>query len=96
MAHLYHLCADDFRGTSLLPLNALRRTHPDVYERERVKWNGRESVLEWQVPHLGVPWADTVNLSSIDPVHLISARRRLGVSFFQRIENLEMLLQRVL
>ena len=80
MAFVYHLCADDFRGTDLLPLNVLRQEHPDVYQRERPKWDGRESVLGWLVPHLGVPWGDTVNLAALDPVHLVRARRRLGVA----------------
>lgn len=84
---VYHLCADDFRGTSLLPLNSLRAAHPDVYDREYVKWAGRESVLQWRVPHLGVAWGDTVNLSALDPVHLIEARRRLGIPFSRLMER---------
>jgi hypothetical protein len=87
VAFVYHLCADDFRGTHLLPLNALRLAHPDVYARERPKWEGRESVLKWEVPHLGVPWGDTVNLAALDPVHLVEARRRLGVSFSRLLER---------
>ncbi len=84
---VYHLCADDFRGTSLFPLNALRVAHPDVYDRECIKWAGRESVLQWQVPHLGVAWGDTVNLAALDPVHLIQARKRLGVPYSRLLER---------
>ena len=87
MPFVYHLCADDFRGTRLLPLNDLRDAHPEVYDRERPKWDGRESVLEWEVPHLGVPWGDTVNLAALDPVRLVEARRRLGVLFSQLLER---------
>jgi len=87
VAFLYHLCAEDFRGTQLLPLDTLRQQHPDVYERERPKWAGRESVLDWQVPHLGVPWRQTVNLSALDPVHLVQARRRLGVAYSRLLER---------
>ena len=87
MAYVYHLCANDFRGTSLLPLNALRAAHPDVYHREVVKWEGRESVLDWRIPHLGVAWADTVNLAALHPIHLINARRRLGVPFSRLLER---------
>jgi hypothetical protein len=58
-----------------------------VYDRERPKWDGRESVLEWEVPHLGVPWGDTVNLAALDPVHLIEARRRLGIPFSHLLER---------
>jgi hypothetical protein len=84
---VYHLCAADFRGTSLLPLNALRLAYPDVYDRERTKWAGRESVLQWQVPHLGVAWGDTVNLAALDPIRLIQARERLGVPFSRLLER---------
>ena len=87
MAFVYHLCANDFRGTHLLPLNDLRDAHPDVYDRERPKWDGRESVLEWEVPYLGVPWGDTVNLAALDPVHLVEARRRLGVPVSRLLER---------
>src|SRR4029077_13987025 len=76
---VYHLCADDFRGTSLLPLNALRVAYPDVYDRECAEWAGREAVLQWQVPHLGVAWSDTVNLSfatSSSPARSTSAVSR--------------------
>jgi hypothetical protein len=84
---VYHLVADDFRGTSLLPLNALRAAHPDVYERESTKWAGRESVLQWRVPHLGVAWGDTVNLAALDPARLIEARRQLGLPFSRLLER---------
>jgi hypothetical protein len=87
VSFVYHLCADDFRGTRLLPLNALRVAHPDVYARERTKWAGRESVLRWRVPHLGVAWGDTVNLSALDPLNLIQARKRLGVPFSHLLER---------
>ena len=46
-AFVYHLCAPDFRGTTLLPLDNLREALPEIYERERVKYDRRESVLEF-------------------------------------------------
>ena len=56
--------------------------------RPRVRQvGGRESVLQWQVPHLGVAWGDTVNLAALDPVHLIEARKRLGVPFSRLLER---------
>src|SRR5882724_4547859 len=87
MPFVYHLCAPDMRGTTLYPLDDLRLRHPDAYEREREKWRGRESVLDFPVPHLGVPWARTVNLSGLDPRHLVAARRRLGVPFSRLLER---------
>lgn len=75
------MCADDFRGDELLPLNLLATRFPDVHDREIRKWDGRESVVDFVVPHLGVTWGDTVNLAALDPARLVEARRRLGVPF---------------
>ena len=79
MDWLFHMCADDFRGDELLPLNLLATRFPDVYDVEMRKWAGRDSVLRFEVPHLGVTWADTVNLAALDPARLVEARRRLGL-----------------
>jgi len=87
MTYLYHLCAPDFRGTVLYPLNGLRTHFPDLYERERQKWAGREAVLDYVVPGLNVAWADTVNLSALDPRLLLAERRRLGVPFSRLLER---------
>ncbi len=81
MPHLYHLCSREFRGSVLYPLNDLRAIHPDLYAREREKYSGRERVLDFIVPRIGVRWADTVNLSALDPRRLVEERRSLGVAF---------------
>jgi hypothetical protein len=87
MPYVYHLCADDFRGDDLLPLNMLAARFPDVHEREMRKWTGRESVLRFVVPHLGVTWGDTVNLAALDPARLVEARRRLGLPFSSLLQR---------
>jgi hypothetical protein len=87
VSYVYHLCSPDMRGTTLYPLNGLRRRFPDLYARERPKYDGRASVLGFTVPHLGVPWAETVNLSALDPALLVAARRRLGVPFSRLLER---------
>jgi hypothetical protein len=45
------------------------------------KCEGREGVLSYVVPGLGVTWTETVNLSALHPKHLVAERRRLGVPF---------------
>jgi len=87
MANVYHMCAPDFRGTTLYPLNDLKKVFPDLYEHERLKFAGREAVLEYVIPGLGVAWADTVNLSALDPRLLVAERRRLGVPFSRLLER---------
>jgi len=87
MPYVYHMVADDFRGDELLPLNLLATRFPDIHEREVGKWAGRESVIDFRVPHLGVTWGDTVNLAALDPARLVEARRRLGVPFSRLLER---------
>ena len=87
MEFLYHLCPTDMRGSVLYSLNELRDRHPDVYRRERAKFVGREGVLTYPVPHLGVTWADTVNVSALDPRLLLAERRRLGMPPSRMLER---------
>jgi hypothetical protein len=87
MNYLYHLCAPDFRGTILYPLNGLRSIFPDLYEREKAKFTGRESILEFVVPGLGVVWGDTVNLSALNPQLLVTERRKNGIPFSRLLER---------
>ena len=87
MTYLYHLCAHDFQGTMLYPLNGLRDRFPNLYEREKKKYAGRESVLEYIVPGLTRAWADTVNLSALDPRYLVAERQKLGIPFSRLLER---------
>jgi hypothetical protein len=80
---VYHQLVPDFRGTVLYPLNDLATIYPDIYAREAPKYTGRERVMSYRVPHLDAPWADTVNLSTLDPRLLIAARQRLGIASSQ-------------
>ena len=80
-AYLYHMCAPDFRGDRLYPLAGLQAVYPDLYERELVKYAGRDPVLRFVVPGLNVTWGQTVNLSALNPARLLVERRRLGVPF---------------
>jgi len=80
-ACLYHMCSPDFRGEVLYSLNGLQSVYPDLYERERLKYKGREGVLRYVVPGLAVTWTATVNLSALHPKYLVAERRRLGVPF---------------
>ena len=63
----------------LYPLNHLATVYPDIHAREAPKYTGREGVMSYRVPHLDAPWADTVNLSILDPRLLVAARERLGI-----------------
>ena len=79
MQYVYHLCSQDFVGDTLYSLDSLRRHLPEIHEREVAKYEGRLSILDYEVPFLGVTWTQTVNLSALDPRLLIAERKRLGI-----------------
>lgn len=78
---MYHLISPDFRGETLLSLADLKTAYPDLWDRERMKYAGREGVLSYVVPGLDVTWGATVNLSAMHPSFLIEERQRLGMPF---------------
>jgi hypothetical protein len=80
MPFLYHSRPPDMQGETLYPLNTLRETYPELYERERSKYIGREAVLKFRIPGLGVLWNDTLHLSPVHPFHLAAAWRSQGLS----------------
>jgi hypothetical protein len=86
MPFLYHARPPDMRSETLYPLNALRRTYPDVYERERKKYAGREAVLGFRIPILDVLWNDTLHLSPVHPHFVARAWRaaELSTAFWER------------
>ena len=85
--YVYHQLAPDFRGTILYPLNHLATVYPDIHGREAPKYAGREAVMSYRVPYLDAPWADTVNLSTLDPRLLVAARERLGIASSQLLQR---------
>lgn len=85
--YVYHQIAPDFRGTVLYPLNHLATIFPDIYAREAPKYAQREAVMSYRVPFLDAPWADTVNLSTLDPRLLVAARVRLGIASSQLLQR---------
>jgi hypothetical protein len=76
---VYHAVPRDMVGDVLYPLNRLSEVDPRLYEFQRAKYGGRESVLEYPVPGTDLRWADTVQCAALHPYHLFKARRELGL-----------------
>jgi len=62
----------------LLPLSRLRERYPDLYERARGKYGGREHVPGLDVPPLGCTWADVLHLTAVHPAQFRQALEELG------------------
>lgn len=67
MAFLYHRVPPEMWGTTLCPLNELRELAPKIYERARVKYEGRETLPAQRIPTLDCLWNDVLHLSPVHP-----------------------------
>ncbi len=76
---LYHLMPQPMIGDRLYPLNALKALAPEVFERHRKKYEGRESLLERRIPPLNCLWNDVLHLSPVHPALIRDAKLQLGL-----------------
>ena len=79
MRVVYHGVPKAMAGHVLYPLSQLQAVAPAAYEFQRSKYAGRESVLSYRIPRLGVLFNDTVHCAAVNPARLCEARRRLGI-----------------
>jgi len=82
---LYHVLPANLVGSHLLPLNQLRSLYPDVASVAMRRYQGREKLLQRQIPQLGCKWSDTVSLSLTSPETLRSLAKELGLPWKPRI-----------
>jgi hypothetical protein len=73
---VYHLVPDAMRGHVLYPLSRLKSLHPDIYNSENRKYDGREKTREIYIKPLRCYWGDVVFLSPV-PTKLIQERQRM-------------------
>jgi hypothetical protein len=78
LGNLYHRPATPVRGDAILPLNALRHRHPDLYDLHRSRYETTPDVLTQKVEALGCTWSDVVFLSPVHPAPQFDALRRSG------------------
>jgi hypothetical protein len=67
MNYIYHWVPKDMRGEVLFPLNTLKETEPDLYEREVAKYVGREQIMQDRLPILNCLWNDVLHFSAVHP-----------------------------
>lgn len=65
--YLYHRVPDNMQGNILFPLNTLKEIHPDIYEKQAGKYDGREQVMNQQIPILDCLWNDVLHFSAVHP-----------------------------
>jgi hypothetical protein len=83
MEFIYHR-KRNFRGTRLLPLHALAEEYPDLYHAAIAKYSGREGLMDYVIPVLGVRWNDVIHCAPIHPRLVYAALREAGASLEPR------------
>ncbi|MFZ1626334.1 MAG: hypothetical protein WAT81_00835 [Candidatus Moraniibacteriota bacterium] len=67
MYYLYHKVPKNLTGDTLYPLNQLQTLLPHVFEKEKVKYRGRETLLRVHIPFLNCLWNDVLHLTAVSP-----------------------------
>lgn len=66
------------QGNVLFPLNTLKETHPDIYEKEASKYVGREQIMQQRIPTLDCLWNDVLHFSAVHPSQVKEALIEAG------------------
>lgn len=79
MNYVYHGAPEQMVGHELIPLNQMRDTHPELYALRRAKYEGREEILERQIPLLNCLWNDVVQFLPLYPAKVFNLQVELGL-----------------
>lgn len=78
MAYLYHMVPEGMRGNVLYPLNRLKEIYPETYEKQAVKYAGRDHVMRQSIPRLDCLWNDALHLTAVHPQDVKNALLAAG------------------
>jgi hypothetical protein len=74
--HVYHRKSEAFTDDKIYPLNSL--PYPEVKEKARQKYAGREALLETRVSPLDCLWNDVIHCTPVHPQKVMSALSAAG------------------
>ncbi|WP_218839244.1 group-specific protein [Evansella halocellulosilytica] len=83
MAYVYHRVPADMTGQKLLPLNELKKSQPELYDKYTKKYMDhpkRKHLLMRKIPKLNCYWNDVIHLLPIDPTKVYGALREAGMN----------------
>ncbi len=79
MEYLYHRVPNNMSGTTLYPLNVLKKSHPDIYTEHAKKYEGREQLLTATIPPLNCLWNDVLHFTAVAPHELKANLAKAGI-----------------
>ncbi|MFJ7637873.1 MULTISPECIES: group-specific protein [unclassified Peribacillus] len=80
--YIYHMVPKEMIGDKLIPLHALGKTFPHLYEKYRRKYLDhpeRPKLLTKQIPKLNCLWNDVLHFLPLHPYFVYEALASLGI-----------------
>ncbi|MGD6857643.1 group-specific protein [Bacillus infantis] len=85
---IYHMVPNQMGGDKLVPLNSLKITHPDLYEKYTEKYLNhpeRSKLLQRRIPKLNCLWNDVIHFLPLHPYFVFNALSNLGIKTKENI-----------
>ncbi len=89
MPSIYHIVPKNLVGTQLIPLNKMKVSNPELYTILASKYQGREKLLERQIPKINCFWNDVLHFSAVCPDVIFTRFEQLGFGDFKGISWFE-------
>jgi hypothetical protein len=84
MTMLYHFVPTNLTGDTLYPLNVLKHVLPEVYAAHVKKYEGREWLLQNNIPLLNCLWNDVLHFTAVHPREVRNALVSVGLPIPER------------
>jgi hypothetical protein len=79
MSYIYHGVPETMVGSMLVSLNQMKVGNPELYGKYRAKYDGREEILERQIPLLDCLWNDVIQFLPFHPRIVFEKQKNLGL-----------------
>jgi len=79
---IYHMVPNQMVGDKLIPLNSLKTTYPDLYEKYTKKYLDhpeRSKLLQRCIPKLICLWNDVIHFLPLHPYYVFNTLSNLGI-----------------
>jgi hypothetical protein len=79
MSYIYHGTPVKMIGNTLLPLNQMKHSQPELYDKYVQKYADRPEVMKKKIPLLNCLWSDVIQFLPIHPKKVFTLQRELGL-----------------
>ena len=76
--YVYHIKSKDFKGDKIYSLNKMKDINNEIYKKSLKKYKNRMDELKCHIDMLDCTWADCVNLSTVNPIKILTLLHLIG------------------